>query len=96
MKFLHPVTLFLALMSIPAVFLGKRLWGNVEPALSLPVPPLTICIYFTLIYMVFAPWPRYGIPLRPELYLCAVWALTFFTRILSQIQRKKTEAGIVL
>jgi hypothetical protein len=96
MKFLHPVTLFLALMSIPVIFLGKRLRGKGKPAVSLPVPPLTICIYFTLIYMVFAPWPRYGIPLRPELYLCAMWALTFFTRILVQIQRKKTEAGIVL
>jgi 4-amino-4-deoxy-L-arabinose transferase-like glycosyltransferase len=82
MKIMHPVMLFLALSSIPAAFLGKRLWGNGGLACSSPVLPLTICIYFTLIYMVFAPWPRYGIPLRPELYLCAMWALTFFTRIL--------------
>ena len=82
MKFLHPVTLFLALSSIPALFLGKRLWGNGGRVCSLPILPLTICIYFTLIYMVFAPWPRYGVPLRPELYLCAMWALAFFTRII--------------
>ncbi len=31
-------------------------------------------LYYTLIYgIVFAPWPRYAIPLRPELYLFAVW-----------------------
>jgi hypothetical protein len=84
MKFLHPVTLFLALSSIPAIFLGKRSCGNGAPACSLPVLPLTICIYFTLIYMVFAPWPRYGVPLRPELYLCAMWTLTFLKRILGK------------
>jgi 4-amino-4-deoxy-L-arabinose transferase-like glycosyltransferase len=83
MKFLHPVTLFLAFLCIPAIFLGKRLWSNGGWICSLPVLPLIICFYFTLIYMVFAPWPRYGIPLRPELYLCAMWALTFFTRTLS-------------
>jgi hypothetical protein len=91
MKVLHPVTLLLALSSIPAVFLGKRLWGNGGLARSLPVLPLTICVYFTLIYMVFAPWPRYGVPLRPELYLCAMWALTFFTRILGN--RWRTSAA---
>ena len=83
MKFLHPVILSLALFSIPALIIGKRVWGNGWRACSLPVFPLTICIYFTIIYMVFAPWPRYGVPLRPELYLCAMWALTFFIRTLS-------------
>ncbi len=32
-----------------------------------------IFIYYTLLYMVFAPWPRYSIPLRPVFYLCAIW-----------------------
>jgi 4-amino-4-deoxy-L-arabinose transferase-like glycosyltransferase len=38
-----------------------------------PVFLLITVIYITLIYMVFAPWPRYSIPFRSELYLLAVW-----------------------
>ena len=82
MKFLHPAILLLALLSIPIVFAGRRLHGKGGRVYSIPVFPLTICCYFTLIYMVFAPWPRYGIPLRPELFLCAMWVLALFIRIL--------------
>ena len=83
MKFIYPLILSLAVLSMPTVFFR---WGksrNEKGALqNLPVLPLSICIYITALYTIFAPWPRYGIPLRPELYLCAVWALTFFTRTL--------------
>ncbi len=34
-----------------------------------------IFIYYTLLYTIFAPWPRYSIPLRPIFYLCGLWAL---------------------
>ena len=83
MKFIHPLILLLALLSLPAIFFRWENFRNKTGILyKLPVLPLSICIYFTALYTIFAPWPRYGIPLRPELYLCAMWALTFFTRIL--------------
>ncbi len=82
MKVLHPFMLFLALLSVPAVFNKIRRGVTMDSIFCrLPLLPLVICIYFTLIYTVFAPWPRYGIPLRPELYLCSVWGFSFFLRL---------------
>jgi 4-amino-4-deoxy-L-arabinose transferase-like glycosyltransferase len=34
-------------------------------------------VYFTLLFVIFAPWPRYSIPLRPELFICASWTVFF-------------------
>ena len=83
MKFIHPLILSLAVLTLPVAYFRWVYSRNKAGVLhDLPVLPLSICIYFTALYTIFAPWPRYGIPLRPELYLCAMWALTFFTRIL--------------
>ncbi len=35
---------------------------------------LTLAAY-SIFYAIVAPWPRYAVPLRPQLYLCAVWGL---------------------
>ena len=42
---------------------------------SLLVPQLAslLLLYFISIHLVVAPFPRYGIPLRPACYLLAVW-----------------------
>ena len=80
MKFVHPLILLLALLSLPAVFFrwvkSRKMTGVLY---NLPLLPLSICVYFTGLYIIFAPWPRYSVPLRPELYLCAVWAAIFLT-----------------
>jgi hypothetical protein len=74
MKSIHPLILLLALLSLPTVFFRWVKSRNRTGHLcNLPVLPLSICIYFTALYTIFAPWPRYSVPLRPELYLCAVW-----------------------
>lgn len=42
--------------------------------------PLLIFVllgYYTVIFIIFAPWPRYSIPLRPELYIGAMWTIYF-------------------
>lgn len=77
MKFLHPLLLVSALMSVPMIYLIKKPKRIISNYLrQTPLVPLAICIYFTIIYTIFAPWPRYSIPLRPELYLCAIWTLS--------------------
>lgn len=44
----------------------------------LPVSVLfSLLGYYTLMYTIFAPWPRYSIPLRPLLYLWSVWSFVF-------------------
>ncbi|MFZ5573409.1 MAG: ArnT family glycosyltransferase [Thermodesulfobacteriota bacterium] len=74
MKLLHPLVLVLALLSLPAVYVQ---WRQAIPGgdrgIDSPLLPLSVCVYVTLLYMIFAPWPRYSIPVRPELYLCCVW-----------------------
>ena len=57
--------------------LRKKLIGFIAAMMT-----FAVCVYFTAIYMVFAPWPRYSVPLRPELYLCAVWSGTALTKFL--------------
>lgn len=68
MRALHPLVLLAALVGIP-LCLGSPRRGGVLPALL-----LITGLYFSALYALFAPWPRYSIPLRPELYLWAVWA----------------------
>lgn len=84
MKWLHPVAVLLALLAVPLlVVLGRRGRIGAEEAL-----PLRLCLfslaYYTLLGMVFVPWPRYVVPLKPELFLAAAFsAATIAARISS-------------
>ncbi len=81
MALLHPLLLFLTLCSIPMVLIRIRMPRKIESYLmNVTLMPLVVCIYFTIICAIFAPWPRYSIPLRPELYMCAVWALSIIVK----------------
>jgi hypothetical protein len=83
MALLHPLLLVLTFFSIPMVFIKIRIPRNIDCYLkNVSLMPLIVCIYFTIIYAIFAPWPRYSIPLRPELYLCAVWTLSIIVKYL--------------
>ena len=65
MKALHPVVLVLAALGVVLSF-----WWRRQISVATAVVAVTAG-YFTLTYAVFAPWPRYSVPLRPELYLLA-------------------------
>jgi 4-amino-4-deoxy-L-arabinose transferase-like glycosyltransferase len=75
MKYLHPVCLILALTGVILMFIVHRRDKNRNNLINVFVFPFSICICFTLIYTIFVPWPRYSVPLRPELYLCAIWCV---------------------
>jgi 4-amino-4-deoxy-L-arabinose transferase-like glycosyltransferase len=73
MKVFHPFLLVLALVGI--VVAGVETYFN-RQSITLDRSPIflfIILVYYTGLYTVFAPWPRYSVPLRPELYLCAMW-----------------------
>jgi 4-amino-4-deoxy-L-arabinose transferase-like glycosyltransferase len=73
MKLLHPFILILALFG---TILCLRRYRKTSQRMNLDSTPFflfTLCLYYTLLYTVFAPWPRYSIPFRPELYLLALW-----------------------
>ena len=90
MRFFHPVLLLFALAGIPLYFVAKQSEGNIGFRRCSPSFIFTTCIYATLIYMVFAPWPRYGIPFRPQLYLCSIWSWSVLYRYL--FKKKGTDA----
>jgi 4-amino-4-deoxy-L-arabinose transferase-like glycosyltransferase len=73
MKVFHPILLVMALVGM--VVAGVEAYSN-RKSLKLDRSPIflfIILVYYTGLYTVFAPWPRYSMPLRPELYLCAMW-----------------------
>jgi hypothetical protein len=82
MQFFHPILFLLSLAGIPLYYFVARAGGNAGFRDNSPTFIFAACIYATLIYMVFAPWPRYSIPFRPELYLCSVWSSTVIFRYL--------------
>jgi 4-amino-4-deoxy-L-arabinose transferase-like glycosyltransferase len=43
-----------------------------------PLLLLVVLLYCTLLYMVFAPWPRYAIPFRPLFYTWSLWSIWSF------------------
>lgn len=80
-KFFHPVFLVLGLIgAIFLIFLKKECKSGRVSEYDVAIFPFIICIYYTVIYTISAPWPRYSVPLRPELYLCAMWCLYTFVQ----------------
>lgn len=84
MKYLHPVILLIALSGV-LLFIIERPWRNSRNYIQDPLLYLfTIIFFFTLIYTLFASWPRYSVPLRPELYLFAMWGIKTMADMLSR------------
>lgn len=77
MKYLHPVILISAIGGIPLILIKFRQKKFEERHFNTVIFLFLICIYYTLLCTIFAPWPRYSIPLRPELYLFALWSIKF-------------------
>lgn len=71
MKIMHPVLVLSALAGLVWVLrmLTRDYWNRAAMVI------FSVLGYYTLLYTLFAPWPRYAVPLRPELYLAALWTL---------------------
>jgi hypothetical protein len=79
MQILHPFIVFAALVGIFCILYKKGTRKYV-------FLPFIIIVYYTALYTVFAPWPRYSVPLRPELYLFAIWTCSI---LLQNFRNKK-------
>jgi hypothetical protein len=93
MKYLHPAILILSLTGIPICYFQFRRSRNGDHSFDIPIFLFATCIYFTLLYTIFASWPRYSIPLRPELYILALWALEAGGRFIIA-KKNKSQAQI--
>jgi hypothetical protein len=95
-KFLHPFFLMLALTGVIFMIFSKKECksGSVSTC-DAALFPFIICIYYTVIYTISAPWPRYSVPLRPELYLCAIWFINTCTVFYKKNSSFITESQII-
>ena len=84
MKNLHSIILLLSLLGIPVFFMRHLFCDRVSALRELPVTLYATCLYFTILFTVFAPWPRYSIMLRPELYICAVWSFEVYLNLIKK------------
>ncbi len=87
-KNLHHVFLILALVGIILMFIVGQKGNNKKDAINIYILPFIICIYYTAIYTISAPWPRYSVPLRPELYLCSIWCVQI---LVERIRKREYE-----
>ena len=76
MKCFHPIVLIATFIGIP-IFVYENF--KRKDNLLFVNFTFSIIIYYTILYTVFAPWPRYSVPLRPELYLFALWTFKTLT-----------------
>ncbi len=80
---LHPLILFSAFAGILLII--HLLYRNRYNLADQDKPAIVffiLFIYYTQLYMVFAPWPRYSIPLRPIFYLCGLWGVHYMINLL--------------
>jgi 4-amino-4-deoxy-L-arabinose transferase-like glycosyltransferase len=73
MKLSHPFILILALVGIGVAGVEAYMKRKEIKIDRSSIFLFSILVYYTGLYTIFAPWPRYSVPLRPELYLCAMW-----------------------
>lgn len=83
MKLVHPIILIVAFLGILLVCYRYRYYFKHMD--SVPLMLWITIVYITIVYTIFAPWPRYSIPFRPELY---VWTLWVIVTISNYVYRK--------
>jgi 4-amino-4-deoxy-L-arabinose transferase-like glycosyltransferase len=89
MKCLHPLILSSTLIGFAFVYIQLRKAGAKQDISASPVFIFSVCLYYTMLYSVFAPYPRYSVPLRPQLYLSALWTSFYGWKLIEDKWRKK-------
>jgi 4-amino-4-deoxy-L-arabinose transferase-like glycosyltransferase len=82
MRLLHPVLCLLALAAPVLLLLETRRHGRLPGGRTAILVVVGVLAGYTALYAVFAPWPRYAIPLRPLLYTAAAWSVVAGLRLL--------------
>jgi len=76
MRSIHNIILLLCAFGCFAVWLPVSRFSLPKQAIFTARFISVLLIYFTLIHMIGAPFPRYSVPLRPLLYAMALFTLT--------------------
>ena len=86
MKVLHPKLLILALLGVGFSIFSR----DAQPAL---IMMSAILVYTSGVYIVTQAAPRYSIPLRPEMYILAVYAIWSAIDKLVRIRQNQNHTG---
>jgi len=76
-RLLHWPIVGLAFMGLWISWFTGRPYVNSTPKMLLARYISALLIYFTLLHMAGAPFPRYAVPLRPLLYAMAMFTLSY-------------------
>jgi 4-amino-4-deoxy-L-arabinose transferase-like glycosyltransferase len=88
MRILHPILIVMAFGGLVISLANLRFGEETKHSQLVGLMLFSLMLYFTLAHSLLAPLPRYSIPLRPILYLCALFPLEF---LLSQRLHTKLE-----
>ena len=70
-------------------------YGDTKPKMLLARFISALLIYFTLLHMAGAPFPRYAVPLRPLLYAMAMFTLSYCVDMIRNRIRSAPENGAI-
>jgi hypothetical protein len=79
MKVIHPFLMAACLGGL-LLLLARLKKGNLTSADKEVAILVLVMLYVTLIYTIFACWPRYSVPFRPVFYLVASWSIASLWR----------------
>ena len=80
MRNLHPVLLLMSLVGFVGLIISMKSGGGDKDRNFIGLLIFSLLIYFTLVHTVLNPLPRYSIPMRPLLYLGALFSLDYFLK----------------
>lgn len=95
--YLHPFLTVAALIGCGIILFRPRLFGLNENSRCIAILIVSVVLYFLAVHMVGAPFPRYGIPLRPIIYGLGLFTLammgkTFLAHLASWRKKAGTRA----
>lgn len=83
MKSVHGWLIVIGSLGLLFVFKKSR-----RPEDEMMIAVYTMVLYVSAVYVVLQAEPRYSIPLRPALYLCAMFGLWQISRLAKSLQRR--------
>jgi 4-amino-4-deoxy-L-arabinose transferase-like glycosyltransferase len=92
-RMLHWPIVGLAFMGLWIAWFAGRPYSGNKPKMLLARFVSALLIYFTILHMAGAPFPRYAVPLRPLLYAMAMFTLSYCGDVIRNRIRSAPENG---
>jgi hypothetical protein len=86
MKALHPLLFYVALFGVVLIFFAKKKYQDIVPFVL-----YAVLVYVSAVYVVLQSEARYAIPLRPEMYLCAMFSLSIIVSKIKNLRAKSLQ-----